>query len=222
MHKLIFLTVLFSLSFSNFSEAKPIYYTFDMQFDSYWIDKCYQDSEYSCSSKAYEDSGLYQLAPVSYTFVVDYNSSGQKRHQNGDIEYIENSFFIDYVGGDAFGYAFENDYDGYYASYGYFEGVDVLNVGSINNSFHAAGFIFSQLAVGDSLDQCLDDTDGFHFRIPLDNGTGWVGTDNGDVVVTDISSTNPFSAVPVPEPSTVLLFGSGLAGLFVCRRKAKR
>lgn len=210
MKKTIFFVVCLVVLLTNQSVANPTYFTLDMKFDSYYVDqRCYIHPEVPCNPTAYEDSGFYGGAPISFTFVVDYEAKGKIRNTDGSIEYVKDSFFIDYVGGDAFGHAFEPGYDGYYESYGVFDGVDSIYVGDKNNRFRSYEITFNLLKIGDRPELM----DGFHFDFPIDDSGLYTGSDNYDVVVSDISKKNPFAMTPVPEPSTVVLFSIGVMGV---------
>lgn len=78
--------------------------------------------------------------------------------------------------------------------------LDALQAGS----FTLASITFNALAAG---------------RSPLDLFVDALGDSNADPLTADITNGSVTVAAPVPEPSTLLLLASGLAGLVGFRRK---
>ncbi|MEE9543652.1 MAG: PEP-CTERM sorting domain-containing protein [Thermodesulfobacteriota bacterium] len=193
------------------AKAAPMYYQFD-----------------GTASSITDDAGIIADAfgvafgvgsAVTYTFIVDFNADGTQTLNDGTVNTIADTaekdfFYADYVSGDALWQK-----DG-----GTFNDPD--DVAEYNNGLNSLLGTEGSL-YGNSADDYLKIYSPFNF-VPdwaigdiargfnrLADSTGAFSLLYSNLTLTSITPTS------VPEPSTLLLLGSGLAGLAFVRRRFK-
>jgi len=206
------ITLILFLSINSQSNASIIYYTFEGELGCY---SCINPTGNANSVEEVITAGLYQDAPISYIFAVDYTQQGYEIDGSGNTTLLESDgtfdyFLIDYIAGDALGYAFESGYDGIYTSH--IQSVITADwenfmIGDPWDNFLSVldnpGFTFDTIEVGDSL--------------LISNGVPTAELQS-IMTLTSISSVNPVS---VSEPSTLLLFGISILGILSLRFRKK-
>ena len=161
------------------------------------------------------DSGLELGSSVSYQFLIDFEQKGTLTRNSGEVVDIGNlinrdTFYGDYLSGSRIsekdGGYFNAPSDVLESNYGMFNRLH-LYTGSRNSNVYLEIFNSNILEIGSM---------GHVSNTAWDSNGNYSQLDAQDLVLTQISS------VPVPEPASILLFSTGLAGLVGFRKKFKK
>jgi hypothetical protein len=166
------------------------------------------------NARIVSDAGLSQGTLVSYTILIDFDRQGYRRLNDGSIQTVADSFFVDFISGPALqpvnGGSFNGATDIAEYNYGSFiwGPESVWNMNSANNCF--------TLDILSDPSQWVVGSDFGMFYNYAYNSTGQCSfLGGGALYITNISYPDP---APVPEPGAFLLFGSGLLLLISSRK----
>ena len=194
---------------SGKAQAVPMYYTFD-------------GTVYNIIGTAPEianDQGFFIGDSVTYTFIIDFDANAAITYNSGTVfTYLDTAstdyFYTDYVSGDAL-----VEVDGGYYNQGYYPaeykyGYDCLDricrdlwanstddLLQINSNSAISDWVPGGDATMYGINWAYDSTSAYSLLY-------------ADLTLTSISPVNA-----VPEPSTLLLLGSGMLGLIAYRRR---
>ena len=225
-----FLVVLFllmiMLGVSGTVNAVPMYYTFEGLVSEITSD----------NAGIISDAGLIEGSPVTYTFLVDFDADGSWTDIDGNKHIISDDeangldfFYTDYISGSALK-AEEggtHPYDTYATST---EWAAENNIGLDDSSF-GEGYLWGN-SDDDSLLIGFDWLSTGHLYTSSSLVSNWV-------VGTEVPAINQAYAIdgsfselyakltltkisPIPEPTTMLLLGSGLIGLAGFRKRFRK
>lgn len=198
-----------SLALLNTANSAPLYYTFEGEINHL------QDSFNIIS-----DAGLAIGDQVSYTFLVDRDKDATRTYNNSDIytypDYpASDNFFVDVIDGSLIDEVAN-------AFYGGANDVAEYNHGYVSTYSQAP--IYSSL-FGGSDNNCIRILNNIHFN-DWTIGTSTVGTeaamglDSFDIASyrSSLTLVSISETYRVPEPLSLILLCTGLAGLSVIRR----
>lgn len=208
------LGALTALAISGKADAAPMYYTFEGQ--------TVEGYDYAgvIADAGLNVSGSY----ISYVFLIDVDAPGSLTKYDGSVQTFpepSNYFYTDLLNT-----PFENQNGGYApmqigpnvaeANLGYFTYNYISLEGGSNTNFsyvrhYSSGL--TGLVVGSS------GYEGYTHAFDDAGGSSYLFS---SLTLTSISDTAPVQNAPVPEPGTLLLLGSGMAGLGVARKLRNR
>jgi len=200
MKKLSILVFVLVFLLAGMAHATPVYYTFEGTV-----------TVISDEAGIIEDAGLSLGSSVSYTFLVDFDQPGTYTLNSGEVvdHWDSDSFYCKFIGGSILseknGGYYNADSDVAESNHGHYYWLD-LYAASRNSSLYATIFNSNELTLG---------TAGRVSNTAWDSYGNYSQLDAGDLIINKIF----LSASPVPEPTTMLLLGSGLLGLSGARRK---
>lgn len=212
----LFVTILIGYIVAAPVYSAPVYYTFE------------GSVEWMTEQHDVLDSLNVEIGQrVTHTILVDYDAQGTKTSFEGNTVNVEGSFYTEYISGSALTspnpYYSVNNMPNYTANFNYGSESIFPNDPSYNRTtynFQSSNdhmYLFIQKEI---FEIQIGDIFEFNNNITTeeygDRSQGiW-----GHVSLTGISSTNP-AVDPVPEPSTMILFGTGLVGAagFMIRRR---
>lgn len=211
LNTLLAVTAIF-LSLSGKAQAVPVYYTFEGT-----VTNTYDTTGTTI------DASLSAGSSVTYTFVVDFDVDGFYTLSDGtDYNYSDSAdydvFYTDYISGDAIAQTSGGTYgsDGNSSEYNFGFNSSTSTVGALVGNFSDDMlFIYSYSA--DVSDWAVGDIMSSYNQ--AFGSAGAISQLSADLTLTRMSGMRPPRPHPVPEPSTLLLLGSGMLGFFVFRRR---
>ena len=204
MNKLIsFVVITLLLSAGGVAQAVPMYYTFEGTI-----------TVMSDDAGIIADSGFELGSQVSYTFLIDFDIEGSYTLNSGEIIDVgdrinRDTFYGDYIEGSMLnekdGGFYNAPTDNAESNYGIYNWLS-LYTGSRNSNVFLAIYNSNSLELG---------TTGRVSNTVYDSYGVYSQLDAQDLVLTSITSV----PTPVPEPSTIILLGTGIVGMIATRKK---